>query len=46
MSRSSIILLSALLTSCSSGIEPFAQAYQIEDLSQGIGGPKERSSIW
>ncbi len=40
MSRSSLIIVSALLTSCSSGVEPFAQAYQIEDLSEAIGGPK------
>ncbi len=40
MKRLSVLLLGALLTSCSGGAEPFAQAYVIGDLSQAIGGPK------
>jgi hypothetical protein len=40
VSRSSILLLSVLLPACSSEPEQFAQAYQIQDLSQAIGGPK------
>ena len=40
MSRLPILLLSALLISCSTDVEPFARVYQIEDLSQAIGGTK------
>jgi hypothetical protein len=40
VSRSSLIILSTLLAGCSGEMEPFAQAYVIEDLSQAIGGPK------
>ena len=40
MSHPSILLLSALLLGCAGDLEPFAQAYVIEDLSQAIGGTK------
>ena len=40
MSRPSVLLLLALLAGCSGESEPFANAYQINDLSEGIGGPK------
>ncbi len=40
MSRPSVLLLCALLAGCSAESEPFANAYQIQSLSEGIGGPK------
>ncbi len=40
MSPRASILLGALAAACTPEPTPFAQAYQIDDLSQAIGGPK------
>ncbi len=40
MNRFSLLPLCLPLVACQSESEPFARAYQIEDLSQAIGGPK------
>ncbi len=40
MSHPSALLLTALLVGCTTEPEPFANAYQIRDLTEAIGGPK------
>ncbi|MFH1463109.1 MAG: CehA/McbA family metallohydrolase [Pseudomonadota bacterium] len=40
MSRSSLLIFALIATGCAGERPPWARAYQIEDLSQGIGGVK------